>query len=136
MADGLGPQKDSSVPKRLAREYDYLMSPMSPIDVGLLCGDDGVAPEGHEAMERLFKKKRWTLIESILRGYNPEARVYAAIALLRAERSGRGISPELKGSLDAVLALEIPISTCVGDVVGSEYAAEVVKKQLEALDSH
>jgi hypothetical protein len=102
----------------------------------LFCGVGGSPPAGNEAIALLARKKRWPIIENILRGPNPEGRVYAVLALLCGERHGRKVPPETRATIDTVLALDLPISVCRGCMYDHATAPAIVEEFLDHFESH
>lgn len=70
-------------PRELAAAFATLVDPLSPLIVGRSYGDDGGAPPGLAEMAALIASQRFDLVRAVLRGPNPEARVYAAHALIQ-----------------------------------------------------
>ena len=101
----LGGHRPVDVPSELADDYELLLDPLLAIEYAPP-GDEscGVA-RGRAALERLLAAGRTDLVANVLRGLDPEGRVYAAEALLT-----RGaVEPEDRSAADAVLALEVPV---------------------------
>jgi ribosome-binding factor A len=120
VANDLGEMKVLSVPADLKNAYDYLTSPFNNSYVGQgACGYGGSVLEGKTAIDALIKGKRIDLIQNVLRGYNPGGRVFAAIALVRMNQQGLQLDAETLATLNRVLSLDVPISTCAGCIVST-----------------
>jgi hypothetical protein len=97
--------------------YAVLMSPFEALVVGSGCGivaGSGL-PKGRDEIGVLASARRIDLIRNILRGPNPEARIYAAWAL---ERLG-AVAPADQTVIAAVMNLPISINTCSGCIFSS-----------------
>lgn len=68
-------------PLELAEAFRILMDPNIQLKVGLHGGCFGGTPFGLQMTRVLVKAERFDLLRAVLRGPNPEARVYAAHAL-------------------------------------------------------
>jgi hypothetical protein len=78
----LGGHRPVEVPSYLADAYELLLDPLRPI-VYVPAGEDPCGPAaGRVAMDRLLSAGRDDLIRNVLRGLDPEGRVYACEALL------------------------------------------------------
>jgi hypothetical protein len=127
VADELGEMKPVDVPAQMKDAYEYLTSPMNNSYVGEgACGYGGSIPEGKSSMDTLVDSRRIDLLENILRGYNPGGRVYAAIALSRKKKKGMALSQETLATLEKVINLDVPISTCSGCLVNGGLTAKDV----------
>jgi hypothetical protein len=82
-ADALGGAARIEVPKELTAAFDLLTSPFEEVVIGTSYGEDGAVPPGRKEIEQLVKAERWDLVQSVLRGINPEGRLYAAWVLRR-----------------------------------------------------
>ena len=130
VAGELGEMKPVDVPTELKDAYEYLTSPMNNSYVGEgACGYGGTIPEGKSSVDALVDSRRIDLLENILRGYNAGGRVYAAIALTRMVRKGAALSPETRATLEKVINLDVPVSTCSGCIVDSGSTARDVLKR-------
>ena len=120
VAQELGELKTVNIPAELKESYEYLISPLNNSYIGEgICGLGGPILEGKTSIDVLIKANRIDLIENVLKGYNPGGRIFAAITLLRIEKKGTVLNPELKKTLNKVIALDIPVSTCSGCIVNS-----------------
>jgi hypothetical protein len=122
----LGALAPVDVPPELALAYATLMSPLEELAVGTACSDSGEPPDGAEETKALRVAHRLDLIRNVLRGPNPEARVYAARAL---ERLGP-VTPDDKAVIDKVIALPVKVTSCTGCM----FSAGSTQDALRALD--
>ncbi len=101
----LGGHRPVSAPRELREAYELLLDPLRPVvydrgEVGA-----GAREPGRLALEALLAAERGDLVRNVLRGLDPEGRVYAAEALLaRLEPE-----PQDEAALRAVLALDVPV---------------------------
>jgi hypothetical protein len=86
------------------------MSPLEDLAVGKSCGEVGWPPRGRDAESVLEKQRRVDLFRNVLRGPNPEGRVYAAQALTDLQ----AMRPEDGAVVAKLASLPIPIMTCGG----------------------
>ena len=77
------PDTLARAPGELAAAFRTLMDPLSSLTVGDGCGFIGTPPPGRRESLALADAGRVDLLRAVLRSPNPEARVYAAHALLR-----------------------------------------------------
>ena len=75
------------------------------------------------AITALIEKERWDLIRNVLRGPNPEARIYAAEALLRPNAP---ITAADRETIARIRSLPILISICRGCEVTEAQAADLL----------
>lgn len=123
----LGAMKSVDVPAHLRDSYTLLTSFMenSAVSDGG-CGLPPGLPEGKVAIEQLIEQDRFDLIENVLRGYNPGARVYAMLALLQKQKQGRELNLKTQRTIRQIVNLRIPITTCAGCFVYRETAKKVL----------
>jgi hypothetical protein len=123
---GDGPQV--RVPRRLRQAHAELRSPFSDLTVSRHCGDG--APDAHEwrLLRTLLDARRTDLLESVLRGPNPEGRVLALAGLRLQERRGARLSAETQRAMESVLSLQIPIDHCFGCEVTATDARDAVER--------
>jgi hypothetical protein len=113
-------------PDGLGAGMVLLLDPFEQLDVGETCYYAGVAPRGREAAAALSAGGHVDLLAIVLRGANPEGRVYAAQELLRLRAAGTALEDAIVETLRTVRALELPISTCSGCIVYDQLAAEIL----------
>jgi hypothetical protein len=115
------------VPKYGRGISDYcemLTEPHHSYSLGSACGYAGERPEGHIAIKHLFAEFRFDLIRSVLRGANPEGRVYAALILFQAEQIGIPLLDEDRAAIDRIKQLPILVHTCGGCTSFEDVTAE------------
>lgn len=101
-AEALGGEARVDVPQHLRLAFELLSSPFDEVVIGFMYGYDGVAPPGLAQIEALAKAERFDLVRAVLRGINPEARLYAAWAL---RRRSTPLDPADEKAIEAILAL-------------------------------
>lgn len=87
----LGRLSNASVPPEVSKYYAALIDPMENETLS--------GTHRNEGVEALATAKRTDLLENVLRGYNPGARVLAAFTLLEQERPGVHLSPETHAAI-------------------------------------
>jgi hypothetical protein len=122
----LGPLAPVTVPAALASAYATLMSPAEELAVGRNCSEGGEPPAGAREAKALRAAGRLDLIRNVLRGPNPEARVYA-LAILKAMRAA---DAQDRTVIDHLSALPIEIESCRG----CDFGRSTIKDALQALD--
>jgi hypothetical protein len=110
--DVLGPV-DFDVPKEFAPAFELLTSPFTEVVVGKMYGDDGAPPPGRREMRLLVDARRFDLVRAVLRGFNPEGRVYAAHELLAPDQRG----PQDAQAIALLRKLDVDITTASGCMV-------------------
>lgn len=119
VADTLGPLSKTLVPSDLSLNYSDLINPMENSTLS------GTHP--NEAIESLVNAKRIDLLENVLRGYNPGARMLASLALLRLEKTGVQLSSKTHTAIDRVMNLNIHLHSCVYDMCSDVTAKEAMR---------
>src|SRR6185295_14016273 len=104
----LGPLAPVNVPPDLAAAYARLMSPQEELAVGTSCGEGGEPPACAKETKSLSSARRFDLLRNVLRGPNPEARVYALKAL---EQAGAAGATE-RAAIEVVRALPAKVRAC------------------------
>jgi hypothetical protein len=134
VAGRLGPLNATVVPNKLQDSYEYLMSPFERSEIGSgVCGLPAPGKpvrvlRGFDAIQALVAEQRIDLIANVLRGPNSGGRVYALLALQHLERIGNKLPPDVVSTLQEVLSLDVPLSTCYGCIVSNGLQArEVVR---------
>jgi hypothetical protein len=110
IAQALGPMQPVRVTDNLKESYTLLTNPLENSRISFVACDDG-----KPAIDKLEDAARIDLIENVLRGYNPGGRIYAAISLLRLERSGKKLNSGTKSAIKRVVNLDAEVETCRGD---------------------
>lgn len=123
----LGKAPEAEIPKDLAAAFALLTSPYERLDVGDVCYEGGDAPEGKTATDRIVAAGRYDVLRRVLRGPNPDGRVYAARALLARARKGQPLAPTDKRAIDVIRGSDVPISACSGCEVFDAKAAELLQ---------
>lgn len=119
VALALGAMRDSAVPQELQQSYETLTNPMENLTLSGTRRDEDI--------EAIKNANRLDLLENILRGYNPGARVLAALTLLESEKSGTHLSPGVRRSIGKVLALDVELHVCVIDMCNNATAREALQ---------
>jgi hypothetical protein len=100
----------STLSPDLSRAYATLMSPLEKLAVGVSCGRGEGSPYGRDAAAALRTAGRVDLLRNVLRGPNPEGRVYAARALAKL-----GATDDADAKIIAKLgSSSTPIQSCSG----------------------
>ena len=115
----LGPLSATSVPPEFLKDYTNLIDPAQNATLS--------GTHGNEEIETLASAKRTDLLENVLRGYNPGARVLAALALLDLKKSGLQFSQRTDMAIDAVMNLNIKLHACVYDMCSYVTAKEALR---------
>jgi len=114
----LGPPLGIDPPPVLEKAYLLLWSPTSNLQYGWYEGEGGDPPDGRVAVEKILAHERGrALLEDILRGPNPEGRVYAAEALLRLEKKGGKLGEQEKRNIEWVRKSSVKIWVARGCLV-------------------
>lgn len=136
VASELGPIKLSSSEQdnEFYSNYSILTSPFNSYDYGTTCYYSGVEPEGRTAINYFVSSNNVETIREIMKGYNPEGRLYAIEALLTAVKEKKAtLTEQDKVSIKRILALKIPISTCSGCMVSTSTADDLLDEKLKEL---
>jgi len=116
----------------VASAYLLLWSPFSDLVYGKMYGEDGAPPKGREALEKLLAHKQGvTLLQDILRGPNPEGRLYAAEGLIRLQKKGTALDDQAKKDIEWVREADLKVQVCRGCEMTRERAATPLKEMLE-----
>ena len=111
----LGPPLAIDPDPAVAAAYHLLWSPFSNLAYGAMQGEGGDKPDGRVAMEALLAHAQGaSLLDDVLRGPNPEGRLYAAEGLLRLEKKGRKLRDEERKAIDWVRTSDVKIQVCRG----------------------
>ncbi len=103
-----------------------LMDPLGDLDYGTSCYEAGEAPPGRPAADRLRLQGNWSAFAAILKGLNPEGRLYAAQALLLLAAEGVPVSKDARDAIDVVRRMKVQVSTCNGSLVQDRTPHEVM----------
>jgi hypothetical protein len=127
LARELGPQVAVEVPAGLERPYRLLTDPLEPVTFGAACYDGGEPPAGRLAIDALLKADRWDLVRNVLRGGNPEGRVYAAEAFLTRRKAEQALDADDLRTIRAIHGQATPIEVCEGCVILRKAARDLFK---------
>ncbi len=112
--------------------YVLLWSPLCDLAYGSMQGEGGDKPEGRVALEKLLAHEQGAnLLEDLLRGPNPEGRLYAAEGLLRLEKKGRTLGEQERNNIDWVRKSDVKIHACRGCEMSWEPAALPLEEMLK-----
>lgn len=116
----LGEMKPAAISAELQKSFDFITQPMEIDNVG--------GRDGEMAIAALLNAERFDLLENVLRGFNPNGRIYAARELLKLNKEGRLV---LSADTIAVIAkisnLDIQIRTVAGCIVNRVHAKEILE---------
>jgi hypothetical protein len=127
----LGPPAGIDPAPAVADAYALLWSPLSDLAYGHMQGEGGDKPEGRVAMEKLLLHEQGaSLLEDVLRGPNPEGRLYAAEGLLRLERKGRKPDERARAAIEWVRTSAVKVHVCRGCEMSWEPAAKPLEEML------
>jgi hypothetical protein len=118
LAFHLGPLKATSVPPALATAYDELTNPMNNATIS--------GTHRSSEIDALVEAQKLDLLENVLKGGNPGARVLAALAFLELKRNGAVVRGGTLRAADTVLKLPIELHACVFDMCSRLKAADVL----------
>lgn len=115
----LGEMKPAAIAAELQKTFDSLTQPMEIDSVG---GSDGEI-----AIAALVNAERFDLVENVLRGFNPNGRIYAARELLKLNNEGRLVlSADTLAVIAKIRNLDIQIRTVSGCMVNRMHAKEIL----------
>lgn len=129
----LGELEPIELPDDLVPAYTLLTSLDSRLHVGEVCYYAATKPTGRVAIETLQASGRADLIRNVLRGLNPEGRVYAAQALLALVHQGTPLDPRDAAAIETLRAQPTPIMVCMGCEVHAEPAAGLLPPLLNSV---
>ncbi len=128
----LGPPLGIDPDPTLESAYLLLWSPTSDLVYGWMHGEGGDPPDGREAAEKILAHEQGpALLDDILRGPNPEGRLYAAEALLRLEKKGRKLDGQVLRNIEWVRKSPVKIRVARGCEVSREPAEAPLREMLE-----
>jgi hypothetical protein len=124
----LGSLQDVKIDTAAQKYYDLLMNPFEKLTVGNRCGAFGRNPKGRYAIEYI-KNNNSELLMNILKGYNPEGRIYAVAAIKDLSKHRKIKLQKIeKETIKKIINLDIPIRSCNGCLIGTSKAKKLVKK--------
>lgn len=119
VAAELGAMKPAAVSAELQKSFDSLTQPMEIDYVG--------SGEGETAIAALVNAERFDLVENVLRGFNPNGRIYAARELLKLHKAGhRILSADTLAVIAKISNLDIQITTARGCLVNRLDAKDIL----------
>ena len=119
VAAELGEMKPVAIPAELQKPFDFLTQPMAIDNVG--------SSDGEMAIAALVNAERFDLMENVLRGFNPNGRIYAARELLKLNKEGRLVlGADTLSVIAKISNLDIEITTVSGCIVNRRYAKEIL----------
>jgi hypothetical protein len=125
----LGPPAAIDPDPKVADAYHLLWSPFSNLAYGQMQGEGGDKPDGRVAMESLLAHEQGAaLLEDVLRGPNPEGRLYAAEGLLRL---GKKLGEQATRDVDWVRKSDVKIHVARGCELSWEPAAAPLDEMLK-----
>ncbi len=114
-AEALGDAPASPTPPELAAAWRTLTDPLEELVVGTGCGFVGLPPPGFLSTRALVEAGRFDLLRAVLRGPNPEARVFAAHAL----GARAALDATDAAAIATLAALPLELRTCEGCLFGA-----------------
>ena len=115
----LGEMKPAVIPAELQKPFDALIQPIGINSVG--------DSDGEKAIAALVNAERFDLVENVLRGFNPNGRIYAARELLKVQREGRLVlSSDTVAAIAKIRNLDLQIRTVSGCIVNLTHAKEIL----------
>ncbi|TRX03228.1 hypothetical protein [Flavobacterium gawalongense] len=112
--------------------YNYLINPINSYIFGTFCSDGDFELEGRKAINHFISKNDFTTIKEIIKGYNPEGRIYAVEALLNFVKEGKTtLTKEEKFAIQKIIALKIPIRICYGCIISQSTAKELLAFKID-----
>jgi hypothetical protein len=116
----LGEMKPAAIPAELQKSFDSLTGPMEIDNVG--------SSDGEMAIAALVNTERFDLVENVLRGFNPNGRIYAARELLKLNKEGRlSLSADSLAVIAKISNLDIQIRAVSGCLVDRRLAREILE---------
>ena len=118
----------------MADAYRILSSPLSQLVFGTVCYESGIPPLGRTELEAILGHERPDMVlGNIVRGPNPEGRVYASEGLLRLARQGTTLSGETKRAIRWVYRSQTGIQVCDGCFVSLALPKEALSEDIPSV---
>jgi hypothetical protein len=115
----LGEMQAAAIPSELQKSFDSLTQPMGIDSVGGSAGEMAIAA--------LVNAERFDLLENVVRGFNPNGRIYAARELLKLSKEGRLVlSADTLSVIAKISNLDIKIRRVFGCIVNHTDAKEIL----------
>lgn len=125
----LGEIYNDIIDSKIQEDYQILISPFEKYDFGYACYFSGTQPEGRIAIENI-KNQNPYLVRNIIRGLNPEGRIYGIEALFELIEEGKlELTLDDKQTIEKVLRLKTPINRCQGCMVSSISAYDLFNEK-------
>lgn len=104
-------------------DYKLLVDSLSYLEFGQDCGFVGdFQPNGRKAISKLISDHKYSLIRSVLDGFNNEGRVYAIEALLELNIKGEIILTETeKQKIKSIIEEDFEFDRCLGSESETTY---------------
>jgi len=112
VANGHGELLSVNVPEYLMTAYEYLVSDLQDSSVGSFCYKIPWLAQAKCAVDQLVAADRVDLLENVLNGFNPGARIAAAIELTRLGSASR---PDIQKTIRNLVRLNTPIKVDIED---------------------
>ena len=122
----LGAPPRREAPAAFVETLRPFLDPLSDLTFGHACYEDGAPPAGRREIDRLRQEPDLACLDLAIRSPNPQARAYAAEALLVRRAQGTTLGAAREQVVEAIRALPSPIRTCRGCLVLDELAAAVL----------
>lgn len=123
----LGPSPSVRVAADLTEAYAHLVSELGG-EIGSACGAAASPTQTHRMFRTIDETDDLDVLRSIMRGPNPEGRIYAARSLARRATDGSvQLTEQDEAAYAALSALSIPIRSCSGcSVRETELSADLL----------
>jgi hypothetical protein len=126
----LGKPGKAVPPEELVVDYEMLFYPTRIYQYGKSCGYNAERPEAGKAVDRLASGKHIKLLRNIVRGYNPEGRLYALETLHEMAMNGtHRMSRADERLIETILGLNLYVDICVGNKI-SRARGQVVQEMV------
>lgn len=110
----LGKQEEIEIPDDLKDEYELLINPLNELSYGYAAGYLAPPLKERLAIGKLVSSGRFDLIENILKGHNPEGRIFALEAILKEGLQNEDIIKRNQNTIKEILKLDILIHVADG----------------------
>jgi hypothetical protein len=131
LAQELGAQIPIKVSDSVKSQYEFLMSPFERLVYGESCGVDPIPPKGYSETQVLVSQNEDNLLRNVLRGPNPEGRIYAAFALIDLDEKKKILSEKDISTIKKVLNSKISVSKCRRCEMRKKSVSEVLTQESE-----
>lgn len=124
--EALGRAPSAKVDAGLENHFLMLMDPLARLVFGEVCYESADPPPGRNEIAALQKAGRYDLVSVVLRSLNPEARIYAAEALLKHQAEGGQVSDDDMQAIDVIRGMDLQIRRCRECIVSRAQARELL----------